>query len=549
MTKAVLWLLDRFAWLFVKFKIDFVALKAIVEIKLITENRRLQSTHKKQQKQDPDNQTFLKMVLVQVFFSFIYGLGIFFVQQKVFNMMLMSFAFIMFMIAFNMISDFVEILFDTNDNVILLPKPIDSRTIWMARLIHILVFLGILTVANSVGLIVFISIKLGLAVGVLFFVFVLLLCLLTVFLSSILYLALTRLTHPEKLKDIIIYLQIFFTIGLSIGYQFIARINKGDLDDLQSPVDISTWHYFVPPAWFAIGIESFVFHTFRMPYPIFWSMVVFIPFLSLYFLNRFLAPFFAKGLSAISFSESIIANANETLGQRIGIFTYFKNVFTKSLLERSSFELVWKIISRDRRFKLRTYPTFGMLVYFMYKYYSDANTIGVSRLLVLYYATFTLYVITQQIFVSDDWKAAWIYRVAPIANPGEILIGAYKSVILKYILPLYLLVGAALYYREGVRVFDDIFLNISVTLLYLSAGVFQERFKLPFSIENDNASKKGANWVRIAVIVFVLPVMGYVHYFIAQTLLGTLVVGSGFYIISIILFNQYKYISWDRIKI
>ncbi len=548
MTKAVLWLLDRIAWLFRYFSIDYPAMRAIVEVKLIAENRRLHGLGKKHKAYDDNKKTFIRTLLVQVLFSFIYGLGFFFVKQHVFNMMLMSFAFIMFMICFNMISDFIEVLFDTNDNVILLPKPIDSRTLWAARLIHIMVFLGILTIANSVGLIIFTSIKLGISVGILFFFFVLLLCVLTVFLSSLLYLGLIKIIPADKLRDLMIYMQIFFTIGLSVGYQFIARVNKTSITALDELSPIHDWYYLAPPAWFAAGIDSFVHEQYTPAHIMLWMMLILMPFVALFLLNRYLAPLFSKTLSAITFGETLHSEPNKTLGNRIGIFTFFSYIFTKNIIEKAAFELVWKIISRDRRFKLRIYPTFGMLLYFLYKYYNDHTTPNVSRLLALYYSTFTLYVIAQQIFVSDDWKAAWIYRVAPVTNPGEILTGAYKAVVLKHILPLYVVVTLALLYHEGIAVLDDIFLNISVTLMYISVGVFQVHFKLPFSTENDTATRKSANMVRILVMFVVMPVMGFVHFFVAQTLAGTIVVGTGFYMIAVILFRQYRYIAWDRIK-
>jgi hypothetical protein len=42
--------------------------------------------------------------------------------------------------------------------------------------------------------------------------------------------------------------------------------------------------------------------------------------------------------------------------------------------------------------------------------------------------------------------------------------------------------------------------------------------------------------------------IGLIHYYIAKTLVGTLVIATAFSIIAIILFQQYKFISWERIR-
>jgi hypothetical protein len=66
----------------------------------------------------------------------------------------------------------------------------------------------------------------GFVVGMLFLIGVSFLCLISVFISSGLYIFLSKLVNPERFKDIIIYVQIFFTLSLSIGYQFISGQSK-----------------------------------------------------------------------------------------------------------------------------------------------------------------------------------------------------------------------------------------------------------------------------------------------------------------------------------
>ena len=56
--------------------------------------------------------------------------------------MIVFYTYIMVMISMTLITDFSSILLDTSDNTIILPRPVDSRTLFAARLTHILLYLG-----------------------------------------------------------------------------------------------------------------------------------------------------------------------------------------------------------------------------------------------------------------------------------------------------------------------------------------------------------------------------------------------------------------------
>lgn len=566
MVKFILFLLDRFRWFFTNIGVEYTALRAIMEVKLLIETRGFWIKNPKLKhptglevdtdtkalepeiEEESNHRTFIKTSIIQGVFSFIYAIVIFSVKQTVFNMMLMCFTYMMFMICFNMLSDFAEVLFDTQDNQTLLSKPVDAKTIWISRLLHLFIFLGILSLANALGLMVVLSLKLGFVVGLLFLVGVVFLCLISVFVSSGLYILLSKVVNPDRFKDIIIYVQIAFTLSLSIGYQFISGQSKITVEDIFQPTPIQTWHYFTPPAWYSIIIDSYKYHILDWQRVNFIFLGILLPIMTLILVNKFLAPFFASRLSSIQYYVNL---ESKTTSSKSIINRFFRNVhqfFKHSILEKSAFELVWIIVTRDRRFKLRAYPSLGLLILFTIRYYYDNQTIEINRLMILYYSTFTLNMIVQQIFLSDNWKASWIYQILPIDNPGELLIGAYRSVIIRFIVPLYILVTTIMLMKEGLDSLYDIYLNISVTLLFMAISVFRENFRLPFSVEAGNSNVKGNNWLRFFNLIVVMPTIGTVHYYISQSSVGTLVIATAFIIIAVILFNQYKFISWERIR-
>ncbi|MEA5260781.1 hypothetical protein VB264_23480 [Arcicella aquatica] len=546
MTKFILRILDKLQWLFKWLSVDYPTLRAIVEVKLIAENRRSHGLQRNQQQKKEQSNTFLKSLLLQAFFSLLYGLMILFIKQPVYLVMMLSFAFIMFMVAFNMISDFAEVLFDTSDNVILLPRPVDGKVIWMARLIHIIVFLGALTLANSFGSIIFTAYKFGWQAGVLFVGCVVLLCLITIFLTSILYLLLTKVVSEEKLKDIIGYAQIAFSVFLAVGYQFIARTDKLIGTSTQEIV-IKWWHYITPPAWFAGVMEAFIEKHFELPYIIFSVLVLIVPFAALYIMNNYLSPLFAKSLSGLG-TPSIIEDERQKAAPKNNLLHVLSKVFTKTTLEKSAFELVWIITARDRKFKVRAYPIFGMLIYFMYNFFTQTDKEAFNVLMVLYYAMFIIWIFSQQIYISDDWKAAWAYRVAPLVQPGEILLGGLKAVLVKVGIPVYIIIGAVVIYKSGFGMIDDILFAMASTLLFISLNVFGGDFSLPFSIEVVNGKVKGSQWMKFLFLFFVAPILGFLHFFIAKTTYGLIALTPILLIIALLLLKEYRKISWERIK-
>jgi ABC-2 type transport system permease protein len=545
MTKTVLFLLDKLQWLFKFLGVDYASLRSIVEVKMIMENRRVHGIQKNRpQKDKEDNNTFVKSLGFQALFSFLFGAIVLAIDKTVYNIYLWNFAFIMFMIAFNMISDFIEVLFDTTDNIILIPRPVDSKVIWMARLIHITIFILTLTFANSLGSLVFTIAKLGIVTGIMYFFSVILLCLITVFITGILYLLLTKFVSGERLKDIIGYAQIFFSIALMIGYQLGSNMISKLL--FVQTLDIKWWHYLAPPAWFAGIMEAYVNRHFETPYFIFVVLVLTIPFLSLYLMNRYLSPLFAKSLSEYGTPDNVekeVVNSSKS-----SLSSFLAKILTKNSLEKAAFIFVWKVTNRDRKFKIRAYPIFGLQIYFIAKLFFDVKQQEFSKWMALYYTAFCVFLVVQQIFVSDDWKAAWIFRNAPVDKPGLMLLGGIKAILIKLAIPVFVVVGTIFIYKYGIGMLDDIIFAFVNTLLFIGANIFTGNFSMPFSQSITDSSKMGKKSVNIILLLFVVPILGGIHYFISKTTYGVIILTPIFLGIAIILFSEYRKISWDKIR-
>jgi hypothetical protein len=263
-------------------------------------------------------------------------------------------------------------------------------------------------------------------------------------------------------------------------------------------------------------------------------------------INNYLSPLFAKNLAGLGTPEIIQREKTNTSKKRF--LSVVSGIFTQSIIEKSAFEFVWNITARDRKFKVRAYPIFGMMIYFLYNYFTEAKKEDFNVLMVLYYTIFSIWVFTEQIYLSDDWKAAWLYRITPLDKPGEIILGGIKSILVKIGIPVFIIVGTVLMIKAGLGMLDDIIFAMCSTLLFMSLNIFKSEFSMPFSTEVANGKVKGGQWVRFLILFIIAPILGFIHYFVAKTSFGLIVLAPIFLIIALLLLREYRKIGWDKIK-
>ena len=164
----------------------------------------------------------------------------------------MSFVFgiFMFFMMTSLISDFSSVLLDLRDKEILLSKPINNRTLNMAKVLHIFFYVFMITMAIMGPALIVSLIKNGVLFFLIFLMEIILIDLFLIVVTGLIYLLILRFFDGEKLKDIINYVQIGLTITLSAGYQLIGRIfNFVDLNNIE--FINKWWTYILSPVWFA----------------------------------------------------------------------------------------------------------------------------------------------------------------------------------------------------------------------------------------------------------------------------------------------------------
>ncbi|MFD2572325.1 hypothetical protein ACFSUS_16915 [Spirosoma soli] len=553
MTNLILWVLNRIKPLLVLSGANHDQVRAIVQVKLMMDNRRSIVTLGRYGKQAAEtSNSFTKILGVYALIGGLLSLSMLMVppQEAMFLPLTLQFSYIMALCAMTLISDFSSVILDSSDNQIILPRPVSSRTLWVARVTHITSYLFAIALSLSVVAVLVIAYRFGALAGLVFLIMSLLSAVLMVFLTNVVYLVLMRFVSEEKVREVINYFQIVMAILFYGGYQLLPQ-----LIGRTAMTQVTThewWHYLVPPMWMAGAVDTIVRPALDSTHLTFFLLALLTPFAGLWFMNRFLTTNFTQTLSGIdqeNRTEPSTTSAQSAAPTNSVFLERLSTWFTTSPLERAAFGFTWRITGRDRKFKLKTYPQLGfglayVVVMSLQSRRSDAS--GFFYLFALYFAGIYVMVAQYQLSVSDNYRAAWIYGSAPIRDPGDVLSGSLKALIIKLLTPFYVVLAGYILYRYGVDKLSDVLLAYSNSLIMLMGAALLSTRYMPFSVAQD--ALKQNNTARGIAISLVLGVVGFSHYGLTFLPYGVwiaipLSIGLFWY-----LFRQYRRTSWAQIE-
>ncbi len=554
MNKFLLAFLDLFRFMFLRLGIDYAQLRAIVEIKLTMDNRRQIISYNQKNKKDPGN-TFLISLAFYALFGMFVSYAMYSIPSFVLSMVVF-FSYIMVMVVMTLITDFSSILLDTSDNTIILPRPVDSRTLFAARLIHILLYLSQITLGLSLAptIVVFLLYK-G-VVLTFFLIGIILAVFCALFITNAFYLLIMQFFNEEKLKNIINYFQIFMAVFIMGGYQILPRMMER-IDMANFTFEIKLWYYLLPPAWMAGMMEAIHLNRFDTPHIILIALALSVPVAGTYLVNKYLTPIFSKKLGSLG-GETQRKEKAKT--EKHSLLENFSTWITSTPCERGAYNLIYKILGRDRKIKLKIYPAFGYVLIFGFIFLlrgredlatTWANLPNTQYHLVLLYLTFmVIQVALYEIPYSDDFKASWIYFSAPINTPGEILSGTLKAIFIKLFLPAFMLISLFVIVVWGASGLDDIAFGILNNYLMLLLLAAISKRQLPLSMA-PNVRGQAGNLMRGILIFMLIGILGAGHYLLTQFSYSFILLALIPLQLGAIYFLQraYKKTSWREISL
>jgi hypothetical protein len=529
---------------------DFNQLCIILSAKLKMDNRRSMSISQKGK--NSNNQMWLQTVMYLAL-GFLFGEMALIVNKPLVSFTIF-FAYIMIMIAMLMISEFTNVLIDTRDNSILMPRPINSRTIVLAKILHIAFYMLHMSLSLSLYIIVMTLINHGLITMLLLFFFIILTTLFTLFLTNIFYLGLMNVVNGQKLKDIIVYFQVAMAIVFMGGYQLIPRMMEmHDITNIQIP--IHWWSYFIPPMWMSASMDAYISDLYDTSHLIFFFCATLVPIISLVFVIKALAPKFNKALAQLDVAGSKEKKVIKEINESKGFVSKLSRFSTKNRIESTAFSMVWIMSGRERKFKQTVYPSFGYIFIFILIFafksneaFDIENLAGSNKYLWFIYTTiFVSFSITQQLGYSDQNKSSWFYQILPIDKPGEVLLGSFKSVMIKYFVPSFLLISGIALSIWGIKIIDDLIYGfLSVSLVSSLMQSWSEPI-LPFSKER-LTQDAGGNFVKGILLMISAFGIGFLHYGLSLIPYGVIIASPVVLLLLYLQLRKFRKISWQKIK-
>lgn len=473
--------------------------------------------------------------------------------------------FSMFMVLMSMtlIADFTSVLLDVRDQYILLPRPVNDRTLALSRILHISVYVFRLALLQGIGGVIIIGFIDGLPAVPLFIVQLILITFLSILLVNVVYLIMMHTVSPEKFKDIISYFQIVFSVVIFGCYYLLPRVI-----DFTSLVQIDltqkVWAYFLPPVWIA-SLNEVLIHPSRAT--LLTSLLAIIgitaPIVGLWLVAKVLAPGFNKRLAIAATSDGntsapTVVATNSTTKPNSSLVNQLAKRLAPDPVENAGFNITWKLAARIREFKIKVYPALAYVpIYFLYFGLNGKGSIderfdkiqsGSSYIFLVYLSTFVLSSILQHISYSEKFKPAWVYYALPISQPGKILSGMYKAVVTLYYLPYCFIIGVVGVVIWGPKVINDIILASVIGMIYgLLMALFMVK-GLPFS-KPVLLKQSGGRVVKSLLITGLIGAVGFGHYLLSRWEMVIWILVIPAVAIYWIMIYYYKRQGWDSIEL
>ena len=467
--------LSKFKWIFLKAGIDYPAMETILRMKLTMDGRRTPTIFNAQKKKDGNQ--FLKSLWIYGLYGLMIIPFLLFEDGQYIFYMSIVFGITMFILTTTMVSDFSSVLLDVRDKTVLQTKPVSSKTINTAKIIHILIYMFFITGAFIAIPLVVGLLNQGVLFTLVFLVALLLTMLFIVVVTSLVYFAVLRFFDGEKLKDIINYVQILLSIGVIVGYQIVIR--AFDFVDLDLTYTFSWWHVFLPPMWFGATFELLLSQDYTNVLILLSALALLVPIISICVYLR-LMPSFERNMDKL-LSES--KNRKKKSGWWVEFWAKF---CCRNREEKTFFRFGALMMQQEREFKLKVYPSIGFSLVFPFIFIftelqmrtlADIST-G-KMFLLIYFGSIMIPTIVHTLQFSVNHKGSWLFKAAPIQHPTAAYSGTLKAFLVKLYMPVFILQSIAFVVIFSWRIVPDLFavllgaiLQTLLTYKWLNSGAF-----------------------------------------------------------------------------
>lgn len=529
-------ILDLFRPLFEAFGVEYEKMRLIVNMKLTLDKRKNNSIENKN--------SLMQSVILYLIIGFVTS-RIIVMPLDIMTKMTVLFALIFVMLLTCFITDFSSVILDTYDRHIIGITDVKDITLNMAKIVHIIIYISIMSFSISAFSILMILMAYNIGFCLLFILCMILMDFLLIMMTSVIYYLLIKIFKGEKLKDVLNLFQIFMILVFSIMYYFITS----SLSDIQInyTFSINAYDLFIPFMWFASLFCVAFYGKIETLYIIMSILGIIVPILSIFIYIK-LTPAFERNLEKL---EQVSYNEKDSKTKK-SFVSKLGNKICKNNEEKSFFEFIYTNLSRDREFKMRVYPTLAsgiimplVLLIVTYdrsmsimEYLKSLST--TNNFLNIYLAVILLQSCILLLKYSKEYEASFIYDVLPISKKKNIYSAEFKVIIIKLFVPVFIIIGIPYLILFKAKFIVHLLIAF-VSTIFISMGTFRVNDKsLPFS-EDYAVTANTSNFLNIIKSIGFVGAAVLLHYLI---ILKAPYIFSVAYLILLILIMK---IIWNKV--
>ncbi|WP_153800274.1 hypothetical protein [Foetidibacter luteolus] len=502
-------------------------LKAILGAKLTMDDRRPNTFQQLQRNRD--SKPVKLATLVTMLWSAL--MGAFFLVSFRFGsnnetQLTTYFIFYIAILASVLIADFTSVLIDIRDNYIILPRPVSDKTFVLARLLHIAIHVCKMVLPMLLPGAIYMGLNYNAGGVAAFLLMAFMATLFTIFLINACYIFILKITTPEKFRNIISYIQIFFAVVFYAGFQLAPRlINMAALQGFDINQHQAAW--LLPPYWFAGAWQQLYSFSGNARLLTCLALAIAVPPASTWVVIKYFAPSFNRKLSMISGSgaEAGQPRSVATPAVKSASSAYsgmLAGLLTKKGAERMAFLFTWKMMLRSRDFKMKVYPAIGYIIVILFVIVFTKQSFSIqdirlqnnqgiiTSLMVIYFSNIILMSAISQVTMHEKFKAGWIFFTTPIQQPGRLISGSVKAVIAQFFIPIMLVIIICLTVLAGFSILPNILFGMANQLLITAVVAYITATRLPFTSPQQNDA--GNNLFRVFAVMLLGGLLGIGHF-------------------------------------
>lgn len=408
-------------------------------------------------------------------------------------------------IAVTILLEFSNLILSPDDFPILAPHPVNSRTFFVAKLLHLGIYVTLLVIAFGLIPAVTAAIKYKSALlGPVLFLASWASGIATALLFVMFYTLMLRLGNRERMHRYLGYLQLLMTFVIFGGYIFLPDLAKSILTLSKSGFD-STFLYLLPPGWFAAwpAMLSGPIST-----PQIWAAIAGgVSLIALYFLGNSRLSFqYAQTLN-----ETVEQQESKTeIRQSSGVVSRLLHSFAYPE-DRVVWQLMRKQFKYDNRYKLSVLMVIPLTLLYVYMGLKDGQVLvdpftaaaAISKV----DSNFTVYMAlafipSMVIFgatYSASYQASWIYYTSP-ADRTRLVLASNRFATVFFCIPYLVFMCALMTYFFGSMlhaILHGIVLFLVLLALVNLIALLAPRF--PFSLPMKSGQRMGVMMITMFI--------------------------------------------------